>query len=471
MLDQHDRDALRLQMLEHQGEFGQFALGQSGGGLVEQDHARTGEQNARQLGHPLVAIGQVAHDRIGKCRQAGHFNDAIGGGEHLRLFAQCARPVERRGDLVLPVEPMRAQHHVLAHGKPRHQARVLESPDDAGLRDTIIRKSRDVAALEDDATGIRAIDAADDIDQRALARAVRADQSEDMAGLQFQRHIVERAQTQKADRQAFDAQQWQRRGSPRRYGPRRFGHGAFAGSGARRGEAFDELRAGQHEPREATGKQHERKQQQQSVDHELVIGKKLQLLGQVGEEYRPEHGPGQRAQSADYRHDQGFDRTMQVECLGSQISDQMGVEAASQAGQRSAQRVGFALGAGARDADTAGRHLGNMDRKKRPPERTGDEVAQQPKHDCGDDQHQLEVADRTHLHPEHAQRAQRRRRHAAQPRNAPGHRSPFADDFVEDHAEAQGHHRQVELAHATRGERQQPACRGAHQGPGQQRQR
>ncbi len=69
--------------------------------------------------------------------------------------------------------------HVLERGHVLEEADVLERPPDAELRDPVGRLVRDVVAVELDHARRRLVDAREHVEERRLARAVRADQADD----------------------------------------------------------------------------------------------------------------------------------------------------------------------------------------------------------------------------------------------------------------------------------------------------
>ena len=69
---------------------------------------------------------------------------------------------------------------------------VLEDePDPAAVR----RNAREVDAVEEDATGDRALEPRDHAEQRALARSARPEDGDDLALADFEADAVERARS------------------------------------------------------------------------------------------------------------------------------------------------------------------------------------------------------------------------------------------------------------------------------------
>ena len=74
---------------------------------------------------------------------------------------------------------MHADEDVLERGHLREEADVLERAADPELRDRVRRLRRHVVPVEDDLAGGRLVHAREHVEERRLARAVRADQAHD----------------------------------------------------------------------------------------------------------------------------------------------------------------------------------------------------------------------------------------------------------------------------------------------------
>ena len=88
------------------------------------------------------------------------------------------------------------------------QAPAFGDDGDAGLAEAVRRELRDVAALEDDPAAARALDAGDGVDERRLAGAVRADDAEQLAGADVERHAPERRRRAVRDLEVARPQAW-----------------------------------------------------------------------------------------------------------------------------------------------------------------------------------------------------------------------------------------------------------------------
>ena len=97
-------------------------------------------------------------------------------------------------------------HDVLQHGQPVEQRHVLERAGDAQVGDQMPRRRQNRYALEPDFALARLIQAAEAIEQRGLAGAIGADQSEDLSLLDIEGYVVEGNHAAKADRHATHVQ-------------------------------------------------------------------------------------------------------------------------------------------------------------------------------------------------------------------------------------------------------------------------
>ena len=188
MLDHHQRDAARGDCLERLVQ--RLGLGgiETGGRLVEQQHARRGEQGAHQLDSFLDPVRQSARHlaRIALQPRGGErctrfLAPAIGPAEADRLQqgadARCSRVLR--------------DHHVLEHREVRHQPNVLEGARQAATNAQARRQRGDVGSLQHDAAGIGRIHAGDQVEHGGLAGAVRADEREALAARHAEGELVD----------------------------------------------------------------------------------------------------------------------------------------------------------------------------------------------------------------------------------------------------------------------------------------
>src|SRR5207247_2343274 len=98
----------------------------------------------------------------------------------------------------------RPDEHVLVRRQGAERARNLKRPRDPGPAVLVARQARDVAAGEDDAPAVGPRAPADDVEQRRLARAIRADDPERITLGQRQADVLERSHGAERLRDAFE---------------------------------------------------------------------------------------------------------------------------------------------------------------------------------------------------------------------------------------------------------------------------
>ena len=155
-------------------------LPQAGGRLVQDHDHRIGGERARHFEQALLAERQIA----------GEVAELLAEADALQLMQRLGA----RGAFLGAVEPQRAgeesrararigaEQHVVDQRHVRPQLDVLERPRHALGGDVARRQCGDVVAEEHDPPGVRLCRAGDQVEQRGLAGAIRADQAEDLAG-------------------------------------------------------------------------------------------------------------------------------------------------------------------------------------------------------------------------------------------------------------------------------------------------
>ena len=76
------------------------------------------------------------------------------------------------------------------------------------LRDVVALLSDDRLAVEANVARRRVIDAGDHVEDGGLARAVRADEPHDLAGIDVDRDVVEGGDATELHRHAFESEEW-----------------------------------------------------------------------------------------------------------------------------------------------------------------------------------------------------------------------------------------------------------------------
>ncbi len=161
------------------------------GRLVEQEQLRVGGECARDLQSAAVGIRQRGgRDRARAAAGARRRMPAVPMPRSIGpapLGPRAGQP-EQDARRAGAGPAMHADEHVLQHAHLVEQALVLERARDAQCGDGVRRPSDQVGAavVEGDAARRRAVEAADHVEDRGLARAVRADQPDDLAALDDQ---------------------------------------------------------------------------------------------------------------------------------------------------------------------------------------------------------------------------------------------------------------------------------------------
>ena len=166
----------RCDLSQHVGEGGRLGFVLTAGRLVEEQHLRFGGQRAGQLHPSGLSRGEPVGPHIGQLGDAEPVEQAV------RRPVGIGSPGDVGG-----------QAHVLSDGEQTERLQALEGASQPLSRPLERCQARDVRAAEQDATSCRLLEAADHVEQRGLAGAVRADQPGDGPGLRPERHAVERS--------------------------------------------------------------------------------------------------------------------------------------------------------------------------------------------------------------------------------------------------------------------------------------
>ena len=174
---QHARAVLVADRADDRRERGHLRLGKPRRRLVHQHEARLGRERARHAEPPLVALRERRRRRVG-----------VGGeAEQVQQLAGALRRTARRD-----ADAERRHLHVLADGQRAERAAVLERAREPVPAAAVRRPARDVASLQLDRAGGRPVEAAEQIDERRLARSVRPDQTDDLTPPELERDVAER---------------------------------------------------------------------------------------------------------------------------------------------------------------------------------------------------------------------------------------------------------------------------------------
>ena len=148
-------------------------LGERGGRLIHHEQLRRDGDGLDRLGDLPARHGELRDLLVGVQVNAVAVQNA------LRLLAHAAavgqKPAARR---------FLAEKHVLRHRERRDEAQLLKDGGDPVLRRLVGRAQLQLPAVEDHRPAVFGHDAHQDLDQRALARAVFADERVDLTAAQ-----------------------------------------------------------------------------------------------------------------------------------------------------------------------------------------------------------------------------------------------------------------------------------------------
>ena len=176
LLDEEDRHAVAVDRREV-GEDGRDDDGrQPERGLVEHEEPRARHQRAPDRGHLLLAARE----------RPGELPAALGQEREEREHA-----LERLPPQAPALGAARAQLEVLEHGHRGEELAALRHVGDPARHDGRGRQPADPPALELDGAAAQREEAADRAERRRLARAVRADQRDDLALADLERDAAD----------------------------------------------------------------------------------------------------------------------------------------------------------------------------------------------------------------------------------------------------------------------------------------
>src|SRR5215468_1397916 len=161
---------------------------------------RLGKLELLEAGRAQPVDGGVAISR-----QADHGERALGCRLGFGAAVAALRPA-------LAVETR--QHHVLDQGEPLERARDLEGAADAAVDDAVRGETGDLAAFEYNRSRRGRKGARQHVEDGALARAVGADQAEDLALIDLEGDVADGRETAETLVQPFDSKHGRERPPP-----------------------------------------------------------------------------------------------------------------------------------------------------------------------------------------------------------------------------------------------------------------
>src|SRR4030095_11153951 len=143
--------------------------------LVQQQHPGLPRERPGKLHAPLQSVRKPAHEHLADRLDLEEIDDL------LDLFAVAdflllgVSPIQGSGQEIALHPPRASGHDVVERGHALEQRDVLERARKTQARDGMRGEMGPVLAFEHDHTAARTIEAADDVQHRALTRAVRTD--------------------------------------------------------------------------------------------------------------------------------------------------------------------------------------------------------------------------------------------------------------------------------------------------------
>ena len=187
MLDEHHRDLLGLPELPDLVDHAPALFGaHAGGGLVEQQHLGIEHQRQRDIEQLLVAMRQRRRGPVALAGEPEQFHRVLGA---IAGFGQRKPSMHHAGAALIGAD---GGQHRLLHRERRENAGDLEGAADAVAHDLGRRAPGQIDAIEQDLAGIRLQRAGDQIEERALARAIGADDGGQRTVGEIERDVVGR---------------------------------------------------------------------------------------------------------------------------------------------------------------------------------------------------------------------------------------------------------------------------------------
>jgi hypothetical protein len=174
---EHARAVVLRDRADERGEVRHLRLDEPRRGLVEEHDGRLRRAPPRDAEAALVPVRERRRRRGGVAVEAEACEERV---RPLRRLA-AAGPDPERGDL-----------DVLAHAEAAERVAVLERAREAAPPAAVRRPGGHVLAVELDRPGVGAVEAAEHVDERRLAGAVRADQPDDLAARELEGDAAER---------------------------------------------------------------------------------------------------------------------------------------------------------------------------------------------------------------------------------------------------------------------------------------
>ena len=175
--------------------------------LVQQKQHGLGGERAGQLYPFLQAVGEPSDGNLADRLDLQEVDDLLDLPAVPDLFALRAAPVERLLEKARPHFQITPRHDVVERGHPLEEGDVLERPGDPLARRLVRIHPPPPDALKGHAAAARVVDAVDDVQERALAGAVGADDRAQLSGPHFQADSGERRDAAEGERNILDLEE------------------------------------------------------------------------------------------------------------------------------------------------------------------------------------------------------------------------------------------------------------------------
>ena len=190
---------------------------EAGGRLVQQQEIGLERERGGELERALAAIGQLARGRLETVAEPDIGQERIGARIERGEAALGAPEMEGGAE-----RPLQRHAHILAHRQMGKHGGDLKGADHAEPRHMRRPLPRDVAAVEDDPAGRRLQEFGEQVEDRGLAGAVRADERVNRAAPHLEIDVADCGEAKELLGQpvSLEDEILQRPGTPRPLGTR-----------------------------------------------------------------------------------------------------------------------------------------------------------------------------------------------------------------------------------------------------------
>src|SRR5216117_2081533 len=173
-------------------------------GLVEEEHLRVARHRDGDAEGAQVAVRQVPCLFVLHPREPEVVEDLVGAVAEGRLVLARHASIEKEADGGRPPAQVVGDDDVLQGAHLLEDRRLLERADHPLAGHQVGGETCDVLALEDHAAGRPREERGDQLEEGALAGAVRPDDAEHLALVRLERHVVDRHEAAEPLRQVSD---------------------------------------------------------------------------------------------------------------------------------------------------------------------------------------------------------------------------------------------------------------------------